>query len=74
MERLGNSIDLRFFFKILHFFFFTNNFYINIEIILKIGRGNNVSRKSLISLHSEKLSLDNALSLKCLYYEDSCKL
>lgn len=73
MERLGNSIDLRFFFKILHSFF-TNNFYINIEIILKIGRGNNVSRKSLISLHSEKLSLDNALSLKCLYYEDSCKL
>lgn len=30
MERLGNSIDLRFFFKILHSFF-TNNFYINIE-------------------------------------------
>lgn len=74
MERLGNSIDLRFFFKILHSFF-TNNlcqYRDNLEDLE--GRGNNVSRKSLISLHSEKLSLDNALSLKCLYYEDSCKL
>ena len=34
MECLGNSIDLRFFFKILHSFF-TNNFYINILKILK---------------------------------------
>lgn len=74
MERLGNSIDLRFFFKILHFFFLRIIFISISRIILKIGRGNNVSRKSLISLHSEKLSLDNALSLKCLYYEDSCKL
>lgn len=41
MEHLGNSIDLRFFFKILHSFF-TNNFYVNIEIILKILKGEEI--------------------------------